>query len=134
MEYGHRGIYELDVINPRWREDPSYLLNIIRSTIDTADIGRLRARQKEKTDGAWREVNRKFPFYRRTLIKYWLKQALKSTELREMTKSVLVKFFEPQRMVFQEVGRRFVVRGILEEQGDIYHCTWTELDSILRGN
>ena len=133
-EYGHRGIYELDVINPRWREDPSYLLNMIRGTIDTADISKLKTRQKEKAAGAWREVKRRFPFYRRTLIKYWLKQALKCSELREMSKSVLVKFIEPQRMVFQELGRRFVARGILKEQGDIYHCTWTELASILRGD
>ena len=61
------------------------------------------------------------------MIKYWLKQTLKSTELREMAKSVLVKFLEPHRMVFREIGRQVVARGILKEQCDIYYCTWTEL-------
>src|SRR3990172_11572835 len=23
-DYGHRGVYESDLLNPRWREDPSY--------------------------------------------------------------------------------------------------------------
>ncbi len=46
-EYGHRAVYELDIINPRWQEDPSYLLDMIRTTMATANLDDLRARQKE---------------------------------------------------------------------------------------
>ena len=133
-EYGHRGIHELDIINPRWREDPSYLLDTIRSTLNTADINKIKARQKEIGDKSWREFNQKLPFYRRFTIKYRVRQAQKGAELREMSKSVLVKTFEPFRMMALEIGRRFEVKGIIEKQSDIFHCAWPELFSVLSGD
>lgn len=60
-EYGHRAIYELDIINPRWKEDPSYLMDIIRSTLNTADLDKLKAEQKEKYEQAWLEIKNKVP-------------------------------------------------------------------------
>jgi pyruvate,water dikinase len=55
-EYGHRAVYELDIVNPRWEEDPSYLIDIIKNTMATANPEQWRARQKEKFDQSWREV------------------------------------------------------------------------------
>jgi len=132
-EYGHRGVYEMDIINPRWRGDPSYPLNVIRSTMETAELGKIRARQKEKADEVWQEINHKVPFYRRGSINRFLKQAVKGMGIREMSKSVLVKISELMRLVFQEMGRRLAERGILAEPADIYHCTCSEIFSILQG-
>ena len=133
-EYGHRGVYECDIINPSWREDPSYILNIIRSTIETADLGKIKARQKEKAIEVRRQVKQRIPFHRRVLVNYLLKQAIKGTELREMAKSVAIKMYDPSRIMLQEIGQRFTERAILVEQVDIYHCTWNEIVSILQGD
>ncbi len=130
-EYGHRGIYEMDIINPRWREDPSYLLNTIRISMGTANPGKIKASQKEKADEAWREVNQRVPFYRRGSINKMLIQGVKSAERKEMGKSMLVKIFESERILFQEIGRRLTQRGILAERADIYHCSLSEIISIL---
>ena len=132
-EYGHRAIYEMDVINPRWREDPSYPLNIIRSILETADLNKIRTSQREKRDQAWSEINRKLPFYRRWLIKYLAKNIEKSVALREMGKSVAILMYEPMRKAAQEFGRRFKESAILKEQADIYHCTWAEIISVISG-
>ena len=133
-EYGHRGVYEGDIINPRWREDPSYLLHIIKGTMETADLGKIKTLQKEKTDEAWEKVKQRLPFYRRGLINYLLRFALKSAERREMAKSMFAKTIEPLRLIFQEIGRRFTERGLLTEPTDIYHCAWHEILSILQGD
>lgn len=133
-EYGHRGVYEMDIINPRWREDPSYILKIVRDTMHATDTSKIKTRQKEKADEAWREVNRKVPFHRRGLVNYFLKQSVKGAELREMGKSVLAKIYESQRLLFQEIGRRLAGKGIVAEQADIYHCAWDEILSILKGD
>ena len=132
-EYGHRGVYELEIMNPRWREDPSYLMHIIRSTIETANTGAIKAWQKEKADRTWQEINQKLPFHRRIQVKSLLKQALKGAEFREMAKSVIVKLYEPGRMIYQEIGCRLAERGIIEKQEDIYHCALIEISSILWG-
>lgn len=133
IEYGHRGVYEMDIINPRWREDPSYLLDTIKSTLETADLSQIKKKQKERSDQAWTEVRKKVPFYRRIVMKYLLKQTIKAGELREMAKSVLAHIFDAERILFQEIGRRLAGKGILSKTCDIYHCTWVEILSILQG-
>ena len=131
-EFGHRGTDELDIINPRWGENPAYLLQTIRNSMNTADVSVLKARQQEIHLRAWLEVRRKVPIYRRPLLKYWLKRATKGAEMREMSKSVLVRVFGSFRMLALELGRRFEVRGIIQQQNDIFHCAWSEIFSILR--
>ena len=37
-DYGHRALYELDLINPRWNEDQTYLLEIIQSNLGNCDL------------------------------------------------------------------------------------------------
>lgn len=130
-EFGHRGVYELEIINPRWRENPSYLLDIIKNSIETADLNKIQAQQKLKADQAWEEISRALPFYQKSIVHYWANQAGKGAELREMSKSVFVKFFEPLRLMFEEIGQRLQERAILEQKADVYHCALSELASIL---
>ncbi len=133
-EYGHRGIYEAEVMNPRWREDPTYLLNIIRSSMVAADFSAIKTRQKDKADKAWQVIKQKMLLHHRILVKALLKQALKGAELREMAKSVYVKLYEPGRMIYLEIGRRLVERGIIENQTDIFYCVLIEIISLILGH
>ncbi|MDR3585115.1 MAG: PEP/pyruvate-binding domain-containing protein [Desulfosporosinus sp.] len=130
-EFGHRGVYELEIFNPRWRENPSYLLDIIKNSTETADLKKLQEQQKSKADQAWEEISDKLPFYHKAIVHYWAKEAIKGAELREMSKSVLVKFFELLRLMFEEIGQRLQEKAILEQKSDVYHCALSELASIL---
>ena len=38
-DYGHRGVYEAELLNPRWGEDPGYLLEIIRANALVMEVG-----------------------------------------------------------------------------------------------
>lgn len=133
-EYGHRAVYELEIINPRWREDPGYLLEVVKDTMETADLAKIRARQRETAERAWREVNEKVPRRKQSAIKRMVDGALIGMAVREMAKSLLVKIGESNRIVFQEIACRLVARNVLVEAADIYHCSWSEIISILRGD
>lgn len=133
-EFGHRGVYEMDISNPRWNEDPSYLLNVIRGMIETADFDKIRMKQREKTASAWHIINAHLPYHRRAFIRYLLKQSLKGVDLREMAKSVYTRILEPLRIMALEIGRRFEEKGVLQGQNDIFHCAWVEIFSILNGD
>jgi len=133
-EYGHRGIYEMDIFNPRWREDPSYLLYIIKSTTYTANSGEFKERQKAKANEVWKEVEQIVPSSRYGTIKRQLDQAVKGMELREMAKSELVKLYGAMRIVSLEIAHRLHERGILAAKADVFHCSWPELWSILKGD
>lgn len=132
-EYGHRGVYELEIMNPRWREDPAYLLNFIKEMLDKADSSGIKAEQKKTGTKAWQEINNRVPAYRRMVIKWLSSQAVKDAEIRERAKSEMVRLMEPIRMLVQEIGCRLVEQNILDLQEDVYHCTWPELASILAG-
>ena len=133
-EFGHRGVYEMDIINPRWREDSSYPLHVIRSSMETANLEELDKRQKAKAGEVWRELEQGVPAFRRGIIKRQLEQAVKGMELREMAKSELVKIYGDMRIVALEIGHRLQERGILAAQADVFHCSWSELGSILKGD
>lgn len=132
-EFGHRLVNEGDLSNPRWREDPSYLLNVIKSMINTADSAGMKERQREMAEKAWKDIVAEVPFYRRSVIKKLITLTVRGVELREMARSTIVRIGEPMRMLAQEVGQRFKERGILEQQDDVYHCSWIELSAVLTG-
>ncbi|MDD3270043.1 MAG: PEP/pyruvate-binding domain-containing protein [Syntrophomonadaceae bacterium] len=133
-EYGHRGIYEMDIINPRWREDPAYLLNLIRSTIEDSKIAIVKERQKEEVMKAWGEVKQRLPAFRYRKLERRLEEAIRGFELREMAKSEFVKLFGTVRCLAQEIGQRLAAEKILKGTADVYQCTWSELLSILQGD
>lgn len=133
-EYGHRAVYELDTINPRWREDPTYLIGIICSTINTADLGKLKAEQNEKLEQVWQEIKLKVPSNKQLSIKKLVTKVQEGAAVKEKTKSVEALVVGSYRIIAQELGSRFYARAILEEPTDIYYCTWPELFTILSGD
>ncbi len=131
-EYGHRAVYELDIINPRWNEDPTYLLGIIQSTMNTADFSKLREEQKEKQKQAWFEIKDKVTASEHSSIRDLVKESQAGAAVREKTKSVLALVMDAYRIIAKQLGCRFCERGIIEEPHDIFFCAWSELFSVLR--
>lgn len=132
-EYGHRAVYELDIINPRWNEDPTYLLGIIQSTMNTADLGKLREEQKEKQERAWLEIKDKIPASEHSSIRDLVRESQAGAAVREKNKSVLALVMDAYRIIARELGCRFCERAIIEEPDDVFFCTWSELFSVLIG-
>ncbi len=132
-EYGHRGVYEMDIINPRWKEDPTYLLDIIKDTMDTGRLGNLRAQQELQFERAWQEVVETVPPDVQEEIRQGIKAAQEGAAVREMTKSVVVMAFEPYRLMAQELGKRLCRQDLINEPDDVFFCSWSDLFSILHG-
>ena len=130
-EYGHRGVYELDIINPRWKEDPTYLLDIIKDTMDTANLANLRAQQEVQFKRTWQEVAETVPFNVHEEIRRGIKEAQEGAAVREMTKSVLVMVMGPYRLMAQELGKRLCRQGLIKEPDDVFFCSWSDLFLIL---
>ena len=132
-EFGHRAVFELDIINPRWHEDPSYLFDIILGSMAEADIEKLKAEQAEKFGQAWRQVAHHVLLNQLEEIKQDIKQAQEGAALREMTKSVLVMALEAYRQMALELSSRLQQRGLLNSADDIFFCSWPDLFALLTG-
>ncbi|AQR94610.1 PEP/pyruvate-binding domain-containing protein [Clostridium saccharoperbutylacetonicum] len=132
-EYGHRAVYELDIINPRWNEDQTYLLGIIQSTVNIADISKLRKEQKEKREQVWKEIKDKVLDSEQIAIRNLVKECQIGAGVREKTKSVLAEVMEAYRIIAKKLGFRFYERNLIKEAEDIFFCTWSEIFSVLNG-
>jgi len=130
-EYGHRAVYEIYISNPRWREKPDYLLNVIRQYIGGSPSSTLKAQQK--AEQARQTLKKELPFYLRAFIKSLVKQAASGAASKEMAKSTYIRLFEPMRLLFLEAGRRFESRGLLQSSDEIFHCAHIEVTSLLMG-
>lgn len=133
QEYGHRAVYEQDLSNPRWHEDPSYLLNYLRELLPTADLSKFKAKQKLQAENIRQKVNSAVPFYRLWKINWLVRQAVKGVEAREKSKSELIRLVDPLRELVLDIGRRLKEREILEDAMDIFHCSLQDVISILLG-
>ncbi len=132
-EYGHRAVYEVYLDNPRWREKPDYLLNVIRQHIGGPSSSTLKAKQKQKAERARQTLKKELPFYLHAFISLLVKQAASGAASKEMAKSTYIRLFEPMRLLFLEAGRRFESRGLLQNSDEIFHCAYIEVTSLLTG-
>jgi len=131
-DFGHRAVYEVEIANPRWIEDPTYVLQQVRLLLqagvqtDFRDAGRQRRREAERTVArrAWILL---------PLIRWLARRARHGGALREGSKSALVSFLEPCRYVILEVGQRMQATDILDDRDDVFYLTPADLNAFTRG-
>ncbi|AET67458.1 phosphoenolpyruvate synthase/pyruvate phosphate dikinase [Desulfosporosinus orientis DSM 765] len=132
-EFGHRAVYEVDWENPRWREDPTYLLEYIKEIMVSADLGKFKAEQQTKSEQGELLYKKKVPLYRRWRINWLLRQAIRGIELREEGKSEMARLVEPSRYITLCIGQRLKKRGLIAEINDVFHCSFPDIFAMLLG-
>lgn len=135
-KFGHRGVTEWDIRNPRWEEDPSWLLGVIRDNLATSQwdaVEELRQRQRETAQEALDKALPRVPFFLRSYFRKLLAEAGRETVQREMARSTLSRVVGLGRITALECGRRLVDRGLLEEIDDVFFMTWEDVQAVLSG-
>jgi pyruvate,water dikinase len=131
-EFGHRGVGEVDIANPRWNEDPTYLLEQVRALLVPGSPGPTKETARAVRAAAEAEVARRTRWWG-PLVRWLAARARQGAALREAGKSAVVALLEPQRAVVLEVGRRLVAAGALEYPSDVFHLAGTDVEMYLRG-
>ena len=130
--YGHRATNEIDCSQPRWREDPGYLLANIAKTLASADSAAHKRRQKKIYQQAQRRLGENVGFFKRRWVMNLIKQAVKGAQTREKAKSCTVKLNTVTRRVFLEAGRRLLNKGIIAGVEEVFYCAQAEVYAILK--
>ncbi len=130
QEFGHRAVYEAELANPRWNEDPSYLLEQVKLILDIGDFTPPQNKALEVRKKAEQEVEELNLVYR-SIIKWLVKKARQGAGQRELSKSILVAAIEPIRDIFLEIGKRMVENNLLEEITDIFHLSGADVYAYL---
>jgi pyruvate,water dikinase len=130
-EFGHRGIYEGDAANPRWSEDPSFIVDEVRAAVegDARDPREAALRVRREADRELRELT----LLRRPLIRFLATKLQRATARREQAKSMLVASLVPLRRIVLELGRRLALDGKLEAKGQVFDLSLWDVFSLLSG-
>lgn len=131
---GARAAGEFELAVPRWREDPSFVLSVMRRFIDTpqtelhiAEISARRMRRKDAIDRIDLSLNK----VQRTIFQRLLKSYSEFSTLRENMKYRLIEGYSHLRELFVKKGALLASRGMIAEPDDIFFLTPTEVLTLL---
>jgi len=138
-EYGHRS-HTREIYFPRWGEDPRLVADIVRSLlssppVDLEDLERRKIREREEVE---KEILVKIKGVKRG----WLKARMFKVILgfaqtylmfRENQRYYLDHILHRQRRVYVEFARRFLEKGTIEREEDIFFLSKEEIFALAKG-
>jgi rifampicin phosphotransferase len=127
---GQRCANEFDIATPRWIEDPTFLVDLVRAGV-AAPPG-LRAterleRMAQERSQAVEEAAAGAPWWRRPLLRAAARRVAAYMPLREAPKHHTMFVFLRMRQAALEAGRRMVARGHLDAAEDVMFLERAEL-------
>jgi pyruvate,water dikinase len=137
-EYGMRAVGEIDMGRPRWREDPSSIIQTLQSYLQLDDpnlapdrvFQRGHAEAERLAASYLARVRRtRFGAIRARLLAAAIRRMRLLNALREMPKFIAIKTMDIYRTAFLAQGADLVARGRLAEANDIF---FVPLDTLKR--
>jgi len=128
--YGHRGIKEAELASPRWREDPTFLFETLKSYLASRgdSVAGLMERQKNTRLRAAREVESRLNLIERSLARHLLEMARKYTRLRERMRARVTEVLGMFRKAALEAGQR-----LTGDEEAAFFLTQGEIKAYLTG-
>jgi rifampicin phosphotransferase len=130
--YGHRTIYESYWRQPRWREEPGYLLDSVSGLIDVSREA-LHQRQRKAVSDAWAAVKANVPWHGRLGLKNMVRNANAESNQRELARSSFVLMTDGCRPLLFHLGAQLAGMGALSDAKDVVELTVAEIGMALRG-
>lgn len=138
--YGMRGVGEIDLGRPRWREDPTPILQTLKSylQIDPEQApDALFARGAQSAQAAVEELasivrQQPFGWLKAKVVRFMASRLRKFMGMRESPKFFAIRLMGIARSALLSVGQEFVEAGALDRGDDLFFFTLEELDALAR--
>jgi pyruvate,water dikinase len=136
---------ELDILAPRWKEDPSFVVQVIRNYCNHdpespspiqkyEESKRLR---KETTDLGLKRVQEGFlnkvRFWRRSVFLVTLGVSQEQMPFRSALEYNCVRILQYARKMYLEIGERMKAKDLIQNREDVFYFSFPELKQILKG-
>ncbi len=133
--YGHRAVREAELIEPRWREDPSMLFDAVRVQLRRTggDPEALLRRRVESARAAGEAALASLPLLVRPPLRALLSSVRTYLRLRERLRSDVVHALGLLRALALDASRRLAVREPDIGEDAAFFLTLDELHGVLRG-
>ena len=135
-EFGHRTPGELDLAVPRWADDPSMVLDLVRQGLtspaaETLDERMVRLRGERAT--ALAAAIAQAPWWKRALLRWAGRSVPMWMAMREAPKHYTLMVLHRVRSAAAECGRRLADRGLLARADDVFLLQMHELEAVMLG-
>ncbi|SEQ92011.1 PEP/pyruvate-binding domain-containing protein [Natrinema salaciae] len=139
--FGHRATGELDISRPRWQDDPSVLLSIVRSTVNSSEKSghRDHFRELERTANAAakrleRRAGQRFlGSFRQRLVRQLVRTYRGGIQTREYPKHGVAYFLTAWHDVLRDAGDLLAANGALSNAEDVWFLRKEELFDVVDG-
>lgn len=133
--YGMRGPSEIDISRPRWREDPTPLLQVIISNLQQSTNVAPRDRQSQLQARGEAAADRLVAAARRGLlgglrahlVRRLTRVARNLLAIREHPKFMLVRILDMVKVTMVEAANLLVANGRIDQLDDIWHLSFNEV-------
>ena len=136
--HGHHADGELELSNPRWAEQPDFILGLVRShlagmgRLDPVDRARRLARDRRRLE---RECAARLRNpVKRLILEAVLRRAQEAMRFRETAKSEAVRWIALVRQMLLELGERLTRRGVLGQRDNVFFLRMEELGQAVAGD
>lgn len=133
--FGHRAVLEIDMGLPRWKEDPSYVIDILTLYMegDPSDKIKKFYEGAVKAEEAIQDIASRIR-QRKSVVHAWIVTHLlrcfrEMGGLRERPKFDLVRSFSIFRDILQDAGRELASQGRLDDTNDIFFVSYADIES-----
>jgi rifampicin phosphotransferase len=135
--WGHRAPREFDLATPRWADEPSPVLALVRAGLARHPAEPLRdrlERLRQEREVLIEAAVRRAPIWRRPLMRWAARAILQWMPLREAPKHHAMQGFYRARLASLELGCRLARGGMIERVEDVFFFELEELEATaLRG-
>jgi pyruvate,water dikinase len=131
-QFGHRAVYEADYLNPRWAEDPTYILDQVRFFLANPEAAPSRdaaERLRKEAEAAVRKASGW-----RTPIIFWILGRLRrAMAVRERAKSEIAALAMGSKQLSLAIGERMVDAGHLAHAQQVFFLSAVDIRCWLEG-
>lgn len=133
--YGHRALYEVEIANPRWREQPDYLFDILAAYVhlsqeQTPFHPTAQARRRQDAEHT---ASRHLGPFKRFWFRHILQRAQAFSRWRENSKSHLVMLIDMTRQFTLAAARFLIADGLIDEPAEVFFLEKDEVKAALQG-
>ncbi|CAI4223268.1 unnamed protein product [Auanema sp. JU1783] len=129
--HGHRGVGELYISKRSWGDELSTIVPNLKSIIISNDFN-IEAKVSKPIDELIDSLMCKPAGFRRTLMKYMVKQTHKGVINREAAKTCLVRGVYYMRKTTRLIAKKLTEEGYLPDEDLFYYLHYQEIEELLR--
>jgi phosphohistidine swiveling domain-containing protein len=142
-EFGMRGVAEIDLGRPRWREDPRLLLQAVKSYLQITDPARAPdAMFRQGAESAAATIDalvadvrqRRHGWLRARLVRSTARRVRSLAGLRESPKFTAIRLLGLLRSTLLASGADLVSRGTLKSADDLFFLELEEVRALANGD